>query len=259
MHDPQLAGAGRGGSILEKLPMNYLYLGAIHRAMPQAKLLLVSRDPLDSCFAMYRTLFGEAYPFSYDFGDLARYYAADARLVAHWRDTPVGAIHEVRYESLVSDPIGTSCAAGRSVGGGRAAVRITNLSQAPVAASLAVVHDAGHVRRGLRRRLPYLVMEFVDGETLCQRLGGHDSMPWQQAVRIAVQVADAVSRMRDSDVQKPPGIAEAIDWLAALDLLGIERLDAAAIDRTLGSVLKYDEDQEVIRAAGLDRLVGSGG
>lgn len=112
----QLAGAGRGGSILEKLPMNYLYLGAIHRAMPQAKLLLVSRDPLDSCFAMYRTLFGEAYPFSYDFGDLARYYAAYARLVAHWRATLGEAIHEVRYESLVSDPIGTACAAARFCG-----------------------------------------------------------------------------------------------------------------------------------------------
>ena len=64
--------------------------------------------------------------------------------------------------------------------------------------------------------------------------------------------------MRDSDVQKPPGIAEAIDWLAALSLLGVERLDAAAVDRTLGSVLKYGEDQEVIRAAGLEQLVRSG-
>jgi len=72
---------------------------------------------------------------------------------------------------------------------------------------------------------------------------------------LAVQVADAVSRMRASDVQKPPGIAEAIDWLAALDLLGIEQLDATAIDRTLGSVLKYGEDQEVVRAAGLEELV----
>ena len=60
-----------------------------------------------------------------------------------------------------------------------------------------------------------------------------------------------------SDVQKPPGIAEAIDWLAALSLLGIEHLDAAAVDRTLGSVLKYGEDQEVIRAAGLEQLVRS--
>jgi MoxR-like ATPase len=75
---------------------------------------------------------------------------------------------------------------------------------------------------------------------------------------LAVQVADAVSRMRDSDVQKPPGIAEAIDWLAALSLLGIATLDAEAVDRTLGSVLKYGEDQEVIRAAGLDQLVRSG-
>jgi MoxR-like ATPase len=75
---------------------------------------------------------------------------------------------------------------------------------------------------------------------------------------LAVQVADAVSRMRDSDVQKPPGIAEAIDWLAALNLLGIERLDAAAVERTLGSVLKYEEDQEVIRTGGLEQLVRSG-
>jgi MoxR-like ATPase len=74
---------------------------------------------------------------------------------------------------------------------------------------------------------------------------------------LAVQVADAVARMRDSDVQKPPGVAEAIDWLAALELLGVERLDARAIDRTLGSVLKYSEDQDVIRAAGLEQLVGS--
>jgi MoxR-like ATPase len=76
---------------------------------------------------------------------------------------------------------------------------------------------------------------------------------------LAVQVADAVSRMRKSDIQKPPGVAEAIDWLSALDLLGIEQLDSEAIDRTLGSVLKYSEDQEVIRAAGLEALVGDHG
>ena len=75
---------------------------------------------------------------------------------------------------------------------------------------------------------------------------------------LAVQVANAVSRMRSSDVQKPPGVAESIDWLAALSLLGIEKLDADAVDLTLGSVLKYSEDQEVIRAAGLEQLVGGG-
>ena len=72
---------------------------------------------------------------------------------------------------------------------------------------------------------------------------------------LAVQVANAVSRMRDSDVQKPPGIAEAIDWLAALGLLGVDTLDVAAVDRTLGAVLKYSEDQELVRAVGLEQLV----
>ena len=72
---------------------------------------------------------------------------------------------------------------------------------------------------------------------------------------LAVQVADAIARIRESDVQKPPGVAEAIDWVAALDLLGVEELDEAAIERTLGSVLKYSEDQEVVQAAGLDHLV----
>jgi MoxR-like ATPase len=72
---------------------------------------------------------------------------------------------------------------------------------------------------------------------------------------LVVQVADAVSRMRDSDIQKPPGIAEAIDWVAALDLLGVEHLDVDTADRTLGSVLKYSEDQEVVRSAGLEEMV----
>ncbi len=76
---------------------------------------------------------------------------------------------------------------------------------------------------------------------------------------LAVQVADAVARMRDSDVQKPPGIAEAIDWLRALSVLGVERLDAGAIDRTLGAVLKYNEDQDVVRTGGLEALVSGDG
>jgi MoxR-like ATPase len=73
--------------------------------------------------------------------------------------------------------------------------------------------------------------------------------------QLAVQVADAISRMRDSDVQKPPGVAEAIDWVAALTVLGVAELNVEAIDRTLGSVLKYADDQDVVRAAGLEQLV----
>jgi len=76
------------------------------------------------------------------------------------------------------------------------------------------------------------------------------------AETLAVQVAAAVGRLRDADVQKPPGIAEAIDWLAALELLGVQRLDERSAERTLGSVLKYREDQELVRASGLARVVG---
>jgi MoxR-like ATPase len=72
---------------------------------------------------------------------------------------------------------------------------------------------------------------------------------------LAVSVVGAVARMRDSDIQKPPGIAEAIDWLRALELLGVAELDMETIERTLGSVLKYGEDQDVLRAAGLESLV----
>lgn len=108
--------AGGGQLIIEKQPMNYLYLGAIHRALPQARLVLVSRSPLDSCFSMYRTLFGEAYQFTYDFQDLARYYAAYSRLIEHWRDAFGESIREVHYEELVSDPNRTGAALAGACG-----------------------------------------------------------------------------------------------------------------------------------------------
>jgi MoxR-like ATPase len=111
------------------------------------------------------------------------------------------------------------------------------------------LHDAVK-RRCLYHRISYPTPQ-REVEIVRRRVKGSSET-------LAVQVANAVARMRDSDVQKPPGIAEAIDWLAALSLLGIEQLDVKAIDRTLGSVLKYSEDQEVIRAAGLEQLVRTG-
>jgi hypothetical protein len=107
---------GRGGAMVEKLPMNYLYAGAIRRALPGAKLLLVKRSPLDSSFAMYRTLFGEAYPFSYDFGDLARYYAAYDHLMSHWRMSLGDDLTEVSYEDLVKEPLRVGAAIARECG-----------------------------------------------------------------------------------------------------------------------------------------------
>jgi len=111
------------------------------------------------------------------------------------------------------------------------------------------LHDAVK-RRCLYHRIPYPSVQ-REIEIVRRRVKGASET-------LAVQVANAVARMRSSDVQKPPGIAEAIDWLAALSVLGVERLDAETVDETLGAVLKYSEDQEVVRAAGLEQLVSRG-
>src|SRR5690606_2485324 len=73
---------------------------------------------------------------------------------------------------------------------------------------------------------------------------------------IASQVAAAVARLRSLEVQQPPGLAEAINWVATLDLLGLGRLDAEAADATLGSVLKYREDLDLARERGVAWVAG---
>jgi MoxR-like ATPase len=78
------------------------------------------------------------------------------------------------------------------------------------------------------------------------------------APQLATDVAAAVRHLRVQDIQKPPGIAEAIDWVAALRLLGAQHLDEASAQRTLGAVLKYREDQDHVRERGLAGLLGAG-
>jgi tetratricopeptide (TPR) repeat protein len=138
------ASARRGasdGTVIEKLPMNYLYVGAIQAALPQARILWVRRSPLDSCFAMYRTLFGEAYPFSYDFEDLARYFAAFEALMQHWCTTLPGYVYEVTYEQLVSEPqrVGAAVAHHCGLTWSPAAVQIEKNPSVSLTASAAQV------------------------------------------------------------------------------------------------------------------------
>ncbi|MFP3906209.1 MAG: AAA family ATPase, partial [Acidimicrobiales bacterium] len=73
--------------------------------------------------------------------------------------------------------------------------------------------------------------------------------------RLARQVASATATIRDLGLYKPPGVAETIDWASALALLGRGELTADTIDATLGTVLKYREDQERVRSHGLEALV----
>jgi MoxR-like ATPase len=73
---------------------------------------------------------------------------------------------------------------------------------------------------------------------------------------LAGQVAATVARLRTLPVQKPPGIAEAIDWVSVVALLGLDHLDPAVADQTLGTVLKYREDLDVARERGIAWVVG---
>ena len=74
---------------------------------------------------------------------------------------------------------------------------------------------------------------------------------------LVADVTAAVARLRTLDLQKPPGVAEAIDWVHAAVLLGVQRFDMDAVSRTLGAVLKYREDHDVAREAGLAWVAGA--
>ncbi len=85
------------------MPLNYLYCGLIHRALPNAKIIHVTRHPMAVGYAMYKTLFKSGYPFSYDLREIGRYIVAYWRLMQHWQVALPGVIHEVAYEDLVVD------------------------------------------------------------------------------------------------------------------------------------------------------------
>lgn len=89
--------------LIDKTPQNFLYLGLIRQALPRARVLHLRRHPLDSCYAMYKTLFRAGYPFSYSLQEVGRYYIAYHRLMAHWRACMPGAFLDVDYENLVQD------------------------------------------------------------------------------------------------------------------------------------------------------------
>jgi tetratricopeptide (TPR) repeat protein len=102
---PLRAGTPR---FVDKLPFNYLYAGLIHLALPRARIVCLRRHPMDTCYAMYKQLFRDAYPFSYDLDELGRYYGAFEQLMRHWNEVMPGVILTVTYEELVADLEGTA-------------------------------------------------------------------------------------------------------------------------------------------------------
>jgi tetratricopeptide (TPR) repeat protein len=95
-----------GGDIahfVDRQPINFLYAGLIHLALPKAKIILVERDPVETCFTVFRTFFPAAYPYSYDLEELGNYYVGYHRLIKHWQEVLPGVMHSIQYEDIVQD------------------------------------------------------------------------------------------------------------------------------------------------------------
>jgi hypothetical protein len=90
--------------LTEKLPSNFLNLGFIGKALPDARILHMVRDPLDTCFSNLRIMFSDVNTFSYDQSELAEWYGQYRTLMQHWHKVMPERILDVHYDELVADP-----------------------------------------------------------------------------------------------------------------------------------------------------------
>ena len=95
---------GHTPHFIDKMPLNYLYGAIIRAALPNAPLLHLTRHPMATCYAVFKTLFNQGYPFSYDLSEVAEYYIGYHQLMAHWRRVIPERILDVSYEKLVTAP-----------------------------------------------------------------------------------------------------------------------------------------------------------
>lgn len=89
--------------IVDKMPTNFLFLGPIALAMPDAKIIHCRRDPLDTCLSCYKRLFSQNHPYSYDLCELGKFYRLYQCLMQHWISVFSGRIVEVFYEDLIEN------------------------------------------------------------------------------------------------------------------------------------------------------------
>jgi hypothetical protein len=86
------------------MPMNFLYLGFIHMMPPRARIIHLRRDPVDTCCSCFSLLFTGDLAYTYELGELGRYYRAYEALMAHWRAVlPKEVMLEITYEDVVED------------------------------------------------------------------------------------------------------------------------------------------------------------
>ena len=93
---------------VDKLPPNFMLVGFIRQALPQAKILHMVREPMEVCFSNYRALFGDSYAYSYDLESLAHHYRQYRRVMAHWHRVAPGFVLDVPYDALVQDTDSTA-------------------------------------------------------------------------------------------------------------------------------------------------------
>jgi tetratricopeptide (TPR) repeat protein len=90
--------------VVDKATINSDYLGLIHSVFPNARIIYMRRDPIDTCLSCYFQKFSNALDFTMDLTDLAHYYREHRRLMAHWRAVlPAGTILDVPYAEMVTD------------------------------------------------------------------------------------------------------------------------------------------------------------
>jgi len=94
---------GHTQHFIDKLPLNCLSIGVISLALPNAKIIHLQRTPLDACYAIYKFLFNQAYSWSYDLEEIAKFYIGYRQLMNHWRAVLPGRIIDVTYEDVVAD------------------------------------------------------------------------------------------------------------------------------------------------------------
>ncbi|MEO6248011.1 MAG: sulfotransferase [Sphingomicrobium sp.] len=83
---------------------NFFFVGLIHLAFPNARIIHTRRDPVDTCLSAFTKLFKDDMPHSYDLGELGRYYSQYRDLMAHWEAVlPPGVMTTVDYEQVVAD------------------------------------------------------------------------------------------------------------------------------------------------------------
>ena len=96
-------GKDEGRFVVDKMPYNFLHVGLIHRSLPDAKIILCEREPLDNCLSLYKQKFGIGNDFAYSLKEIGEYFNLYKNLINHWETVVPNKMLRVSYEDLISN------------------------------------------------------------------------------------------------------------------------------------------------------------